>query len=172
MMPLSSKVSASASSSAGKLVLFERRGDGVADQRDERILKRGDGLPDGSRPCAHLEDRAGEEAPTRERAPHQVVEERVAQRDQLRATRFGGESGVDDLDLEDASGLVHGRELQLLLRPEVGVEPALAHVQRGREVADREPFESLDRRERHGLAHDRVAGAGSICTLLSLSSAR
>ena len=56
-------------------------------------------------------------------------------------------------------GLVDGRELELLLRAEVGVDAALAHVERVGEVPDREAFETVDGGERHRLAHDRLAGA-------------
>ena len=116
---------------------------------------------------AHLQDGAGEEAAAGERAPREVVEERVAHGDELRESRCGGERGFDDLGVEDPSGFVDGGELQLLLRAEVGVDAALAHVERAGEVADREAFESVDGRERHRLAHDRFAGAFSVGSLLS-----
>ena len=126
---------------------------------DEPALKRGDLFFDRSGAGAHLQDGAGEEAAAGERAPHEVVEERVAQRDELGESRRGGECGFDDLGLEDPSGFVDGGELEILLRAEVGVDAALAHVERAGEVADREPFEAVEGRERHGLAHDRFAGA-------------
>ena len=59
-------------------------------------------------------------------------------------------------------GFVHGGELEILLRAEVGVDAALAHVERAGEVADREAFEAVDGGERHGFAHDRFAGAFAV----------
>ena len=129
---------------------------------DEPALKRGDLFFDRSGAGAHLEDGAGEEAAAGERAPLEVVEEGVAHGDELRESRRGGECGFDDLGVEDPSGFVDGGELEILFRAEVGVDAALAHVERAGEVADREAFESVERRERHGFAHDRVAGAFSV----------
>ncbi len=166
MMPFSSKVSASGSSSAGSSCLLERGDDELADQRGEAALERGDLFLDRSRTGAHLQDGAGEEAAARERAPHEMVEERVADRDELRESRRRGERRFDDLGLEDPPGFVDGGELELLLRAEVGVDAALAHVEPRGEVADREAFEAVDRGERHRLAHDRLAGALAVGTLL------
>ena len=71
----------------GELVLFERGDDELADQRREPALERGDPFLDRSGARAHLEDGAGEEAAAGERAPREVVEERVAHRDELRESR-------------------------------------------------------------------------------------
>ena len=135
----------------------------------EPVLEGGDLLLDRPRPGAHLEHGAGEEASARERPPGEVVEERVADRDELTEPGRSAEGGVDDLGLEDPSCLVDGRQLQVLLRAEVGVDPALAHVEGVGEVADREPLEAVDRRQRHRLAHDRLAGADSVGTRLPVT---
>ena len=147
-------------------MLFECGDDELADQRGEPGLKRGDSFLDRSRAGAHLQDSPGEEAATWERAAHEVVEEGVAHRDELRDSGRGGEGRFDDLGLEDPSRFVHGGELELLFRAEVGVDAALAHVERAREVSDRETFESVEGGERHGLAHDRFAGAFAVSVLL------
>ena len=172
MMPFSSKVSASGSSSAGSscrssAVTTNWRISAVNPPWNAAIS-----FLDRSRTGAHLQDGAGEEAAARERAPHEVVEERVAHGDELRESRRGGERRFDDLGVEDPSRFVDGRELELLLRAEVGVDAALAHVERAGEVADREALEPVDGRERHGLAHDRLAGAFAVGSLASVRRAR
>ena len=60
---------------------------------------------------------------------------------------------------EDRGGRAHGGDLQLLLGAEVREQPALAHLQLGREAADREPLEALDRRDVDRGGEDRAAGA-------------
>ena len=66
-----------------ELALLERGDDEAADQRSEPALERGDLLLDRTRARAHLQDRPREEAPTRERVPHEVVEEGVAECNEL-----------------------------------------------------------------------------------------
>ena len=61
----------------------------------------------------------------------------------------------------------HGGQLEVLLRAEVGVDAALAHVERAGEVADREALEAVDGGERHGFAHDRFASAFAVGARLS-----
>ena len=167
MMPFSSNVSASGSSSAGSSCCSSAVTTNWRMSAGESALKRGDLFLDRSRSGAHLQDGAGEEAAARECAPHEVVEERVAHGDELRESGRGGECRLDDLGLEDPCRLVHGGELEILLRAEVGVDAALAHVERAGEVADREALEPVDRRERHRFAHDRGPGALAIRSLLS-----
>ena len=72
-----------------------------------------------------------------------MVEEGVAQCDELSDSRRGGDGRLDDLGFEDSTRLVDGGELEILLGPEVGVHAALAHVERAGEFADRESFESV-----------------------------
>ena len=67
---------------------------------------------------------------------------------------------------EDLPGFAHGRQLKFLLRAEVGVDAALAHVERAGEVTDRETFQPVDRRQRHRLAHDRGSGPLAVGSLL------
>ena len=129
----------------GKLVLVERGHDELADECREPALKRGDLFLDRSRARSHLEDGPGEEAAAGERAPHEVVEEGIAHGDELRESGRGGERRFDDLGLEDAAGFVHGGELEILLRAEVGVDAALAHVERARRGC-----RSRDQRVRRG----------------------
>ena len=169
MMPFSSKVSASGSSSAGSSCCSSAVTTNWRISAVSPALKRGDLFLDRSRAGAHLQDRPGEEAAAWERAPQEVVEEGVAHRDELSDSRRGGEGRFDDLGLEDPSRFVDGGELELLFRAEVGVDAALAHVERAGEVADREALESVDGGERHGLTHDRFAGAFAVSALLSWS---
>ena len=122
MMPFSSKVSASGSSSAGSSCCSSAVTANWRIECREPVLERGDPFLDRSRTGAHLEDRAGEEATAGERAPREVVEERVAHRDELSESGRSGERRLDDLGLEDPTGFVDGGELQLLLRAEVGVD--------------------------------------------------
>ena len=145
MMPFSSKVSASGSSSAGSSCCSSAVTTNWRISAVKPALERGDLFLDRSRAGAHLQDGAGEEAAAWERAPHEVVEEGVAHGDELRESRRGGERRFDDLGLEDPFRFVHGGELEILLRAEVGVDAALAHVERAGEVADREAFEAVER---------------------------
>ena len=169
MMPFSSKVSASGSSSAGSSCCSSAVTTNSRMSAGELALKRGDLFFDRSGPGTHLQDGAREEAAAGECAPHEVVEEGVAYCDELSESGAACECGFDDLGLEDPSRFVHGGELEILFRAEVGVDAALAHVERAGEVADREPFEAVERRERHGLAHDRFASAFSVGALLPLT---
>ena len=54
-------------------------------------------------------------------------------------------------------GVIHGRELELLLGAEVGEEAALAHAGRLGEPADRQRLETFLGRERRGRLQDGVA---------------
>ena len=56
-----------------------------------------------------------------------------------------------------ALGGLDGRELELLLGPEVGEQAALAHPDRVCESADREAVDALDRGQSRCLAEDRLA---------------
>ena len=147
MMPFSSKVSASGSSSAGSSCRSSATTDELADQRGEIALEGGELLLDRTGTRAHLEDGSGEEAAARERLAREVVEEGVADRDELSEPRCGDQGRCDDLGVEDLPGLVHRGELELLLRAEVGVDAALAHAEPGGEVADGQAFEAVDRGE-------------------------
>ena len=91
-----------------------------------------------------------------------MIEERVANRDELTDTGRGSECRIDHLDLKDPRCFLHGRELELLFRAEVRVDAALAHLDRVGELADREPFETLDSRERNRFADDRSPGTDAI----------
>ena len=150
-------------------MLLERGDDELADQRREPTLERGDLFL--HRPWAgpHLQDRPGEEATAWERATEEVVEEAVAQGDELSDAGRGGQRRFDHLGLEDPSRFVHGGELELLFGAEVGVHPALAHVERAGEVADREALEAADGGERNGLTHDRFARPLAVSALLPWS---
>jgi hypothetical protein len=65
----------------------------------------------------------------------------------------------DHVSVEDPLGGVDCRQLELLLRPEVRVEAALAHPDRPGEAADREPVDALDGREASGGVEDRAPAA-------------
>ena len=133
----------------------------------EPALERGDPFLDRSGAGAHLEDSSREEAATGEGAAREVVEERVAHRDELRETGRRGQGRFDDLGLEDASRFVDGRELQVLLRTEVRVDAALAHVEGRGEVPDRQAFEAVDGGEGDGLVDDGVPGPFAVGALLA-----
>jgi hypothetical protein len=147
--------------------VFECGDDELSDQRGEPGLERGDSFLDRSRSGAHLQDGSGEEAAAREGAAQEVAEEGVAHRNELSDSRRGGEGRFDDLGVEDPSRGVDGGELELLFGAEVGVDAALAHVERAGEIADREAFEPPQGGERHGLTHDCFAGAFAVGALLS-----
>ncbi len=133
--------------------------DELVDQAREPGLERGDVLLDRARAGAHLQDGAGEEASTGKGVSRQMFEEGVAHGDDLSESWRRGQRGLDDLGSKDPFGFVDGGELQLLLRTEVGVDAALAHAERPGQVADRETFQSVQRRQRHRLAHDRLSSA-------------
>ena len=144
MMPFSSNVERVGILAGGEFVPFLCRDDELTDQRCEPALERGDSFLDRPGARAHLEEGTSEEAATWKRAPPEVVEEGVAECDQLRHSWRGGERRCDDLGIEDLLRFVHGGELEVLLRAEVGVDPALAHVERSGEVADRQAFETVN----------------------------
>ena len=110
----------------------------------EPALEGGDALLDRSRPGPHLEGGTGEEAATRERPPQEVVEVGVAQGDELRQPWWRGERRADHLGVEDPLGLLHRGQLEVLLGVEVGVDAALAHLEGGGEVADRQTLQTVD----------------------------
>ena len=159
MMPLSSKVSASGSSSAGNSCWSIAVTTNPRISAREAVLKRRDAFLDGSRACSHLQDGPREEAAAGKRPAGKVVEVRVAHGEQLAKPRRRGQRRLDDLGSEDPLRFVHGRELEILLRAEVGVDAALAHAQTVREIADREPLEAVDGCQGNGLADDRFSPA-------------
>jgi hypothetical protein len=109
--------------------------------------------------------RAGEEAAAREDPVAEVADERVGQGEQGgHAGRRGVGRGDDDA-VEDLLGGVDRRQLEILLRVEVGVQPALAHADLAREPTDREAVESLGRGESGGGDQDRLARAITVRSL-------
>ena len=88
-----------------------------------------------------------------------MIEERLAHRHQLAQAGRGGEGGLDDLVGEDPARLVHGGQLEFLLGAEVGVQAALAHADRRRQVPDRQALQPVHGGQRRGGAQDRAAGA-------------
>ena len=68
------------------------------------------------------------------------------------------ERGRDDLTLEDLLGGVDGRQLELLLGAEVGVEAALAHADVVGEAPDRQALEALDRGQLGSALEDDLPG--------------
>ena len=144
MSPLSSNVSASGSSSDGSSPRSMAATTSWRTSAGEPALEGGDALLDRPRPGAHLEGGTGEEAAARERPPQEVVEVGVAQGDELGQPRWRGEGRFDDLGVEDPLGLLHRGQLEVLLGVEVGVDPALAHLEGGGEVADRQTLQTVD----------------------------
>ena len=143
----------------GQAVLVDRCDDETADQCREAALECRDPFLDGSWPGPHLQDGPGEETPAGKRPARKMVEVGVAHGEQLTEPRLGSERRRDDLGSEDPLGFVHGRELEVLLGAEVGVDAALAHAQTGREIADREPVETVDGCQGNGFAEDRLPPA-------------
>ena len=137
MMPPSSNVSSSGSSSPGSSCCSRAATANWRIWSVNAVLERGDLLLDRSRARAHLEDGAGKEAAARERSPGEVFEERITHRDKLPEPCRGTKSGSDDLGLEDPTCFIDGRQLEILLRAEVRVDAALAHVERVSEISDR-----------------------------------
>src|SRR4029077_16011977 len=119
----------------------------LANQSRQSGLKRCDLLLDRSRAGPHLQSSARKEASPGKRALHQVVEEGVTHGKELTKSRRSGQRRFDDLGLKDPFGLVPGRRLEVLLRPEVGIDAALSHVECAGEIADRQAFESVERRQ-------------------------
>src|SRR5262245_64965631 len=113
--------------------------------------------------CVELGRGGREEAAAREDAALEVREKPFAEC--LQSFERVGERprGVDDLRVEDLAGGLDGRELQLLLRAEVRIEPALAHADVRSELADRETSQALDRGEIGGATEDRPPAAFAIC---------
>ena len=99
----------------------------------------------------------GEEAAAGKHAALEVGEERLAERAEASDPGRPVERGIDDFGVEDRVGRLDRRELQLLLRPEVGEEAALAHPDRVGESPEREAFDALDRRQSRRRAEDRLA---------------
>jgi hypothetical protein len=66
---------------------------------------------------------------------------------------------TDHVVAKDLGGVVDRGELQLLLRPKVGVETALAHADVLGQASDREPLEPLDRGEAGGRVEDLATAA-------------
>jgi len=97
----------------------------------------GNALLDRARSRLELRGCARKEAATREDAATKVVQERVGQREHRRDAGLGRMHRADHDLIEDLLGRVDGGELELLLRAEVGVQPALAHPDVGGQVADR-----------------------------------
>ena len=167
MMPFSSNVSAAGSSWSGSSFCSSAVTTNCRISAVESALERRDLIFDRARAGPHLQDGPREEASAWERVSREVVEEGVTDRDELREPGRRGKRRFDDLGVEDSPRFVHGRELELLLRTEVCVDAALAHAQGVGQVADRQAFEAVDRRQRHGLANDRFAGSFTIRSLLS-----
>ena len=92
----------------GKFVLLDGGGGEAAEQVHEPGLEGGDAFLDGAGAGAHLQRRAGEEAPAGEGATLQVFEERLAYRRELGQPGGGHQSGPDDFVGEDPARLLHG----------------------------------------------------------------
>lgn len=113
----------------------------------------GDGVPGGPGPTVELARRSDEEASAVERL--QVVD---PQRHQCPQPRESGGlllGGQQDLALEDLRRGRHDRELELLLRPEEGLDGALARAQHLRQAPERQAVEAFDRRDVHRATDDR-----------------
>jgi hypothetical protein len=96
-----------------------------------------DPVADGSGTVAELDRRRGEEAPARKHLSLEVAELVVAKRPDARKPLGGGAGRGDYFLDEDRGRVLRGGDLQLLLRPEVSEEAALAHARRLGEPPDR-----------------------------------
>ena len=99
-----------------------------------------------------------EEAAAREDAPFDVREEAFAERLERAPGGRLSLGGADDLLVEDLAGGLDRRELQFLLRAEVGVETALRDAYVAGEPGDREAVQPIGRGELRRGAHDRLVG--------------
>ncbi len=104
----------------------------------------------------------GEEAAAGKDTAFEVGEECFAECAEASDPGRRVESGIDDLGLEDRVGGLDGRELQLLLGPEVREQAALAHPDRVCESSEREAFDALDRGQSRCLAEDRLAAPDAV----------
>ena len=105
----------------------------------------------------HLRRHGRKEAAARIGLVFDVAQEVLGKLAQAFDTRGRGEGGLDDELVEQGRRRIDGRKLQLLLRPEMRKEPALAHPDRLCKPADREPADALNCRELSGFAEDRLA---------------
>jgi hypothetical protein len=103
----------------GKVALVESRGREAPDQRHELRLEGGHAFLDRAGAGAHLQGRASEEAAPGEGPALQVIKERLAHRHQLGQAGRSREGGLHDFFREDPARLLHGRQLEFLLRAEV-----------------------------------------------------
>jgi hypothetical protein len=92
------------------------------EQRQPLGLVLSDHVVHGAPAAGHLDRRGREEAAAREHLSLDVGEKRVAERDQPARPARGGQGGADHLIEENLPRALDGRELELLLGPEVRVE--------------------------------------------------
>ena len=92
----------------------------------------------------------------------EVVEKRLAQRLEPRERGLDGLGRADDMRLEDLGRRLDGGELELLLRAEVGVHPALAHPDLGGQVAEGERLDPEGGRELGRGPQDRLTAADPV----------
>jgi hypothetical protein len=91
-----------------------------------------------------------------------MLQEELRELRQALEAGLGGKGRRDHLLGEDRARRLDRRELELLLRAEMGEEPALAHPDCLGEPADREPGDSLDGCELRRLVEDRVSAPLSV----------
>ena len=96
-----------------------------------------------------------------------VPQEQLDQLPQAPERRRRHQRGLDHELVEERVRGLDRRQLQLLLRAEVGEEPALAHPDRVSEPADREPVDALDRGEPRRLLQDRLAACFAVTAALA-----
>ena len=121
------------------------------------FLRQGDSVLHGAWVHVELCADRDEEATAGEDAAFEVGDELLAERVQAFERIRNRLRRLDDLGFEDDARRVHRRELELLLRAEMGVEATLAHTDVRGKVADGEALETVDRGEVGGRAEDRVA---------------
>lgn len=121
-------------------------------------LHRYDQVVDAARARIHLRQEGGEEASAREDLALDVGEVGLAQGLEPRESLGGLEGRPHDLLLEDRSRGLDGRQLELLLRAEMGVQTALADAERFGESPDGQPVDPLHRGDPSGDLQDCGVG--------------
>ena len=117
-------------------------------------MLRGDGITNRTRPCADVGGSDREKTPAGKHPALDVRQERIAGGAQALGTLRSVDSRYEHLGDERLPRRRDRRQLQVLFRAEVRVEPALAHPDRRCEAADGKAFEPVDRRKARGLHKD------------------
>ena len=165
---MSSKASCAGSVVGVELAEFDGLPGESFEQRQPLTLLGGDRVADRTGAGADVSGGRREEAAARERRDVRYVRGTLA-RGEDPLNPFGrAERGVAGRGARMFAGGVDRRQLQFLFGSEVGVETALAHVGRERELPDREALKAVDRCQARGLVEDRGPGSVALGPLLDV----